>query len=103
MDEEVEAIFWSDSALLSFDKIIKYLSENWTDKEIEKLVLRTNEVLNTLKCYPEMFPPSVKRINVRIAMLNKQTKMVYYYKSGSRRIQILLFWGMKQDPKKFKY
>lgn len=103
MDEEVEAIFWSDSALLSFDKIIKYLSENWTDKEIEKLVLRTNEVLNTLKCYLEMFPPSVKRINVRIAMLNKQTKMVYYYKSGSRRIQILLFWGMKQDPKKFKY
>jgi plasmid stabilization system protein ParE len=99
----VAEILWADSAKLSFNKIVEYLKENWTEREIEKFINRTNEVLSTLKRYPEMCRPSLKRKNVRIALLNKHTQMIYHYKPGKKQIEVLLFWGMKQDPVKFKY
>lgn len=99
----VEEIQWTDSAKLSFSKIIFYLSENWTDREILKFITRTKEVVTTLRYYPEMCRPSLKRKNVRIALLNKHTQMIYHYKPRKKQIEILLFWGMKQNPAKFKY
>ena len=44
----VDRILWTDSAKLSFNKIVKYLKDNWTEREIEKFVKRTNKVLSTL-------------------------------------------------------
>ncbi len=99
----VEEIRWTDSARSSFDKIVEYLKQNWTEREIEKFIKRTSEVLSTLKRYPEMCRPSLKKKNVRIAILNKHTQMVYHYKPGKKQIEVLLFWGMKQDPSKFRY
>ena len=29
--------------------------------------------------------------------------MVYYYKPGTKQKEVLLFWGIKQDPAKLKY
>jgi plasmid stabilization system protein ParE len=76
----VEEILWTDSAKLSFSKIISYINANWTEKEVLKFIDRTTEVLATLQRYPEMCRPSVKRKNVRIALLNKHTQMIYHYK-----------------------
>jgi hypothetical protein len=70
---------------------------------MEKFIQRTNEVLSALKKYPEMCQPSLKIKNVRIALLSKHTQMIYHYKPGKKKIELLLFWGMKQDSVKFKY
>lgn len=101
--EVVEDIVWSDSAKMSFDKIIDYLEKNWTKKEIEIFLNRTEEVLFTLKRYPEMCRPSGKRKNVRIALLNKHTQMFYHFKPRKKQIEVLLFWSMKRNPLKLKY
>ena len=38
MAEEIELeIFWTDSAKISFGKIVDYLQKTWTDREVEKL------------------------------------------------------------------
>ena len=100
---KVEEILWTDSAKLTFSKIIDYLDKNWSEREIDIFVKRTEDVLSTLKHYPEMFRPSAKRKNVRIALLNKHTQMVYHYKPRKKQIEVLLFWGMKQNPANFKY
>jgi hypothetical protein len=50
-----------------------------------------------------MCRPSQKRKNVRIAILNKHTQMVYHFKPRKKQLQILLFWNPKQNPAKFKY
>ena len=99
----IEEIQWTESAKLSFSKIVAYLKENWTEREIAKFVKRTDEVLSTLKRYPEMCRPSLKRKYVRIALLNKHTQMVYHYKPGAKKIEVVLFWGMKQNQVKFRY
>ena len=104
MAEEIELeILWTDSAKISFSKIVDYLLKAWTDREVEKFVNRTEEFLSTLKRYPEMCRPSIKRKNVRIGILDKHTQIVYHYKPRKKQIELLLFWGMKQNPAKFRY
>ena len=65
-EEIVLEILWSDSAKVSFNKIVNYLRKEWTDRQVEKFVQRTVEWLATLKRYPEICRPSTKRKNVRI-------------------------------------
>lgn len=103
VEEVVEEIHWTDSAKITFSKIVDYLSRKWTEREVEKFVIRTEEMLSMLKYYPEMCRPSLKRKNIRIGLLDKHTQIVYHYKPRKKRIEVLLFWAMKQDPAKFKY
>ena len=91
----VDRILWTDGVKMSFNKIVKYLKKTWSDRETVKFVKQTTEVLFTLQCFPEMCRPSFKRKNVRIALLNNHTQMVYYYKPGTKQIEVLLFWCMK--------
>ncbi|SDW23456.1 Plasmid stabilization system protein ParE [Hydrobacter penzbergensis] len=103
IEEVVQDVQWTPSAKNSFNKIVVYLRREWTEKEVERFIDRTEKMINSLKCYPEMCRPSVKRKHVRIGILDKHTQIVYHYKPGKKRLEILLFWGMKQDPAGFKY
>ena len=102
-EEIVKEIYWTDSAKASFNNIIFYLRKEWTEREVENFVNRTAEFMAVLKRYPEMCRPSQKRKNVRIGILDKHTQIVYHYKPGKKQIEEVLFWGMKQNPAKFKY
>lgn len=104
MAEEIVCdTLWTDSAKISFRKIVEYLRMEWTEREVEKFVTRTEDMLSTLKRYPEMCRPSVKRKNVRIGILDKHTQLIYYFKPRKKQIEVLLFWSMKQNPASFKY
>ena len=96
-------VHWTKAADKSFQKKINYLQKEWTDKEIEKFVTRTQQMIAMLKEYPEMCRLSAKKKNVRIGILDNHTQIIYHYKPGSSKIEILLFWGMKRNPAKFKY
>ena len=103
MDEVVQDVLWTDSAKTSFNRIVAYLEEQWTEKDAGKFIRRSQEVIAILKRYPEMCRPSFKRKNVRIAILNKHTQLIYHYKPRKKQIEILLFWGIKQNPSKLRY
>ncbi|GAB1447038.1 hypothetical protein MASR2M44_00260 [Bacteroidota bacterium] len=51
-------IFWTEEAISSYDRIIDYLSQNWTEKEIEKftkaLVKKTHPII-LRKCHIQEF------------------------------------------------
>ncbi|MDR0793689.1 MAG: type II toxin-antitoxin system RelE/ParE family toxin [Chitinophagaceae bacterium] len=103
IEEVVEKIFWTDNAKATFNNIVEYLRQEWTEREVEQLVNRTEKMLATLKRYPEMCRPSAKRKNIRIGVLDKHTQLVYHYKPRKKQIEILLFWGMRQNPSNFNY
>lgn len=103
MDEVVKLVSWTDSAKISFNEAVTYLQEHWTEREVAKFIQRSNQVIATLKRYPEICRPSLKRKYVRIAIINKYTQMVYYYKPGNQQIEILLFWNTKRNPSKFPF
>lgn len=60
-EEIVQEILWTDSAKITFSKIIDYLRQEWSEKEVEKFINRLEEMLGFLKRYPEMCRPSQKR------------------------------------------
>jgi plasmid stabilization system protein ParE len=102
-EEIILSIQWTERAKSTFNNIISYLETEWTEKEVSKFINRTQKVLETLKRYPEMCRPSQKRKDVRIAILNKHTQMVYHFKPRKKQLEILLFWNPKLNPAKFKY
>ncbi len=79
-EEIVQEILWTDSSKTSFNDIIEYLRQGWTDREVERFINRTLKMIAVLRRYPEMCRPSSKRKNVRIGILEKHTQLIYYYK-----------------------
>jgi plasmid stabilization system protein ParE len=99
----VKQVLWTATGKKSFDQIILWLKENWSDKEVVRFVTKTEHLINNLELHPETCRPSLKRKNVRIAILDKHTQLIYHYDKKLSIITILLFWGMKQNPSKLKY
>jgi len=99
----VDEILWTDSAKLTFQNIVDWLNKEWSEKEVKNFIQCTEKMLATLRHYPEMCRPSIKRKHVRIGILDKHTQLVYYYNPRKKQIVVLLFWGMRRNPTKFKY
>jgi plasmid stabilization system protein ParE len=102
-EEVIEDILWTSTAKVTFNNIVEYLRKEWTEKEVENFVTTTCELISNIRRFPEMCRPSLKRKNVRIGIVDKHTKLVYHYKPRKKQLEILLFWGFKQNPAKFKY
>ena len=90
-EQAIAVVLWTESAKKSFQRIVKYLQQEWNDKEVSNFINRTQDMIELLKRYPEMCRPSTKRKNVRIGILDKHTQLVYYYSPRKEAIKILLF------------
>ncbi|GDX53309.1 hypothetical protein LBMAG27_23560 [Bacteroidota bacterium] len=90
-------IIWTPQAEKSFDRIIIYLRENWTQKEIEKFLLLTNKIIENISEHPDMFRRS-SRINIHEAIITKHNLLLYCVKKN--QIDLLAFWDTRQHPKK---
>ncbi|BDD13636.1 hypothetical protein MATR_04610 [Marivirga tractuosa] len=52
---------WLPEAELTYALVLEYLEENWTSKEIEKFIDRTDEVINFISQNPELYFYSKKK------------------------------------------
>jgi len=66
-------LYWSERALKDLQNIIKYLSENWSHKEIQNFVRLLDRRLDLIVDNPRLFPRTRKRKNVMRSVLTKQT------------------------------
>lgn len=95
-------IRWSQQAKEEYGKILEYLDENWTKKEIENFIGKTESVLNVIRENPNMFVKSAKK-NICKAVITKQNTLYYHIKPNKEEIVLLSFWDNRKDPKKQKY
>ena len=58
-------IFWTINAERSFNDLIDYLIKNWTNREYQKFIERTQELLTHIRNNPFSFQESDKYQNVR--------------------------------------
>ncbi len=96
-------IVWTQKAINTFGQRIKYLQDNWAEKEIFNFTERVNEYLTTLKTQPLMFRQSTSLKNTHIGVIIKQVSLVYRIKPKSNRIELIAFIDNRQNPKKQKY
>ncbi len=96
-------IKWSDEAKKTFDRNIKYLQQEWTDREIKNFIIQTNNILSGIVAHPEMYAASAKSVNIRKAQINKYIVLYYRNYTAKKEVILLTFWHNKQDPRKMKY
>jgi plasmid stabilization system protein ParE len=93
-------LFWSDRALTDLQNIINYLTENWTQKDIQNFARRLDKRLDLIAINPGLFPKTSKRKNVRRSVLTKHT--VIYYEARENKVNIVTLFDPRQNPKKLK-
>ena len=91
-------IIWTPQANSGLMKVITYLEENWTKKEILNLEKNINELIERISKYPKICPATTKYKNVRKGIIDKNNYIVYRIKPKSKTIEIINFRGTKQKP-----
>jgi plasmid stabilization system protein ParE len=92
-------IEWSPRAKFTHQQILDYLQKNWTEKEINNFVTRTETVLLYISQNPLQYPYS-KENDIHKCVLRKQVSLYYQIKQNT--VELLYFWDNRQNPKKPK-
>jgi len=94
------SVSWSPKARLTYYKILQYLTENWTFKELEAFIDRTEEVINHICDNPLLYPYSGKGGTHKCVVV-KQVSLFYRVKATT--VELLIFWDNRQAPAKLKF
>jgi addiction module RelE/StbE family toxin len=81
-------IVWSETAFNTYVKILDYLTENWTKKEVEKLEKSLEKLLQNIITNNKLCPVS-KLIGYRKCVVSKQTSLIYTLENT--QIQLITF------------
>lgn len=90
-------IYWTPNALAELEQTIEYLQNNFTEKEISKLALKIEEIVQSISRNPELFQKSDRNDIHRVPILKFNTM---YYRVKAKRIEILSFFPNRQNPDK---
>ena len=93
-------ILWTDHALKELDTTFTYLNENFSRKEMKKLALEIERILNLISYNPRLFSMSQK-VGVRKVPIMKYNTM-YYWVVEDSYVEILSFFANRQDPKSLR-
>ena len=93
-------VIWTAKARITFFKILDYLDENWTKKEIIQFDERTQIVIGAIIKNPGIFPCSDKNKEIRKALIDKTNLLFYKIDIFSQKIYLLTFFDSRQDPQK---
>ena len=92
-------IRWTPEATETFQAIIFWLEQQWTEREITEFIRKTQNTILHISEYPEMFKASSKR-DIRIAKITAQINLFYKIYKSENIIALLSFWDNRQDPEK---
>lgn len=90
-------IIWSKTAIKGYGKILRYLDENQTEKQIENFESVVREFFNTLSTQPYLLQES-RHKGIRKGPINKLTIITYRVKKRKGQIQILTVRSAKEKP-----
>lgn len=90
-------IRWTPNALEELADTIEYLENNFTDKEINRLAIKIEDIINLIAQNPELFQESETK-NIRRVIILKFNTM--YYRINDDEIEILSFFSNRQSPDK---
>lgn len=93
---------WSLDAVETFESIIDYLNEYWTEKEVRIFVRKTNALIEQIEKYPYQYKSSSFH-EIRKAVITKHNSLIYHVNEKAKQIELYTFWDNRKDPKTFNY
>ena len=90
-------IFWTDYALSELADTYEYLELNFTQREMKKLSVEIEQVLDLISRNPNLFPVS-DSLGVRKVVIKRFNTM--YYRVNQNQIEIISFFSNRQSPER---
>lgn len=92
-------VIFTKVAERTYEDVLLFLSEIWTQKEMDVFINDTENIINQLivgKYF--MFQKSL--FNTRSTLIGKKHVRMYFRKENENQIKVLLFFDMRQNPQK---
>jgi len=102
MDFEMEVI-WSAKARITYFKVLDYLSENWTKKEMIQFTQKTDIIIQAIKKNPGIFAFSYTHKNIHKAIIDKNNSLFYQLDKKNHKIYLLTFFDNRQNPENLNF
>ena len=87
---------WTKEAEETFNEIIEYLENNWTEKEVQSFVRKAHKVIGQIENNPYQFKASSFH-EIRKAFITKHNSMFYFVNEDDRVVELYTFWDNRQD------
>ena len=95
-------ILWSKESKLQFDRIVLYLREEWTEKEVDKFVKQIKNFERMVVKFPEIYAESKKKEGLRKAVLSKHSSVIYKVDWEKSLIRVYTIFDNRQHPDKLR-
>lgn len=89
-------VFVTPGAEKNFDSIVEYIKSKWGENTAQQFIQKTDNIFMLLKNYPSM--GQIEKGDIRGFQLSPHTKILYRIRD--KKIIILAFFDVRQDPKK---
>ncbi len=90
-------IVWSIEATIAFNDIVKYLAENFFDKEIKSFIQTVNRRLLVMQQFPKISPVISIYSRRRKAVIHQRTLIFYRVDEKRKEIILLSFWNIRRN------
>ena len=78
----VKEVRWSKPAVKKFDSIVEYLVNEWGNQVAKEFVVKTFDLVNLLKQFPEIGSIQNKDRNIRGLLITKHVRLFYRIKGA---------------------
>lgn len=93
-------LIWSDESLRNLETILDYLTNRWTEREVNNFKASLSRQLKLISVNPLMFPVSEFQPRLRKAVLSRQTTIFYEFRDNV--IYIAYIFNTAQNPNKIR-
>lgn len=94
-------IEWSERAANDFDLIIRFLKENWGEREIRRFVHLIDKNISHIQSHPETYPPTSYYPGLRRCVISKIHTIYYLLRNDV--IYIVVIWDNRSNEKGLKH
>ncbi|MCF8257015.1 MAG: type II toxin-antitoxin system RelE/ParE family toxin [Flavobacteriales bacterium] len=88
---------WTPRAEDSFEAIVTYLEEHWTDREVRNFLNESNRVIGQVAVMPLMFRKSEKK-GIHEAVIAPRCLLIYRVRADE--VHLLAFFDTRMNPKR---
>jgi len=93
-------LVWTKRAAQGYDRIVRYLEKEWTEREVHNFVQDTDTFFELLRIYPEILEKTEARKHVYRGPINKHTILTYRIRPRKKQIELINIRGARQRPLK---
>lgn len=93
-------IFWTNEAVRNLDEILGYLSNTWTQREVNEFKRKLSKQISLIRQNPNIFPISCYNSRLRKSVLGKQT--IIFYEVLGQVIYLVYLFNTRQDIERIK-